>query len=365
MAHESNNRLLRLPDELLVNIFAAAGPIDTARCATTCEKLRSVSEKSSELWREFAAQEFFHCASSGKKTLDWKSVYVYLLSQLRISGYSHEDPLPARVVFADDGSHYPGHPPENALREGWTRPYSTGVGVYEDVDLVIDLSEVCLITGFAIANHCHHCTGPVKEALVFASMQPPDLDYARRYDSKAGSEWVSKLEGQVEDMGSYLQHRKTNRVGFVKFTPGNSAQPLAGFRFPDFPECNNVRLIRDCKSMVGRYVHFKLLSTFDPFNEGTRQTICVMHLHTFGVALSELPALLQNDKLNEGCPIPDYERIHELSTHRVPTDGPGVYDDDSDDDDEDTTDFSGSDNDDDDNEDADFFGSDRVSNSSA
>ena len=317
----SNNQFLKLPDEVITEIFASAGPMDTARCSMVCTKFHSISKNSRQLWRKFVLQDF---QLGQEKDCDWKAVYPYLLKRQGKFDIS-APPLPARVVFADDGSHTPGFPPENATSPHWTRPYSTGQGVVKDVDLVIDLNEVCLITGFAAANHCSSCSGPLKEALVFASLNPPSLDDARQYDGKVGSEWVNKLESHLERQEENEEiypldfDKKVNKLGFVMFTPCNATEPLAGFQFPNVPDCYRERLIRYCyKPMVGRYVHFKLLSIFDPFSRRMTNNIDVMDLHTFGVALSELPSLLQNDMLNGEHPYPSYQRIHQVHQQEFP-----------------------------------------------
>ena len=50
--------------------------------------------------------------------------------------------------------------------------------------------------------------------------------------------------------------------------------------------------------MVGRYVYFKLLSTFYPYERSPLNSIDVLDLRVLGVALSKLPTLLQKYDLN-------------------------------------------------------------------
>ena len=295
------------------------GPVGTARCAQVCSKLRSLSNNNQVLWRNFVLQHYqMHDVDVSRTDCDWAELFGYMWRQFRNVGYSHKQRLPARFVFADDGRLSPRFDgPNNAVSsDGRNRPYSTGLGVVSDVDYVVDLSQVCLLTGFAIANHCPNCSGPLKEALLFVSTRPPDLNHARRYDGDEGKKWVNKLEKLVKKPKKghgWSSAGKNNLAGIVQFTADDASQPVAAFRFPKAPECFNVRLNRHLeKPVVGRYIHFKLLSIYDVFQCGATNNIDVMHLHSFGVALPKHASILRKEALETESTIPDYQRIHEI-----------------------------------------------------
>ena len=315
MTSKEKSQMEQMPDELVERVFTACGPVATARCTEVCKKLHSESKNNPDIWRKFVAEEVRGCESDDE-SCDWKAIYGYLYTKQRQFNFSLEHPLPGRPVFADDGGLGQfGEPPQAALRHGVDRPYSTGRGVTRNVDLVVDLGEVCLITGFAAANHCPGCSGPLKEALVFTSLNPPDLEHARMYGDNEGSEWVTTLEKDTaETKPAYHAINKLNRERTVSFLPNNDTQPVAGLRLPEDPDCYEERVIRHCKPTVGRYVHFKLLSIYSPHGRRESQNnIDVMDLLTFGIALPELPGLLRRDVLNSPeRPIPDYQRIHEV-----------------------------------------------------
>jgi hypothetical protein len=274
---DEQNNFLGLPDEVLAGIFSAAGPANTARCSSACSQLHSVQKNHPTLWRNFVKKDF-RLLGDGGACKDWQKVYAYLSTKLSETGHPDKDPLSATVFFADDGT--ASEPPENAVQSGKARPYSTGQGVLKDVDLVIDLGQVCLITGFAIANHCPSCSGPLKDALVFASIEPPNLEHKRQYDGIVGSGLAAAMESLVEkryaarpraaDPHPFAFRRQPKRdiSGHVSHTPSSDTEPIAGFLFPEPPECYHVRLVRHCRPVVGRYIHFKLLNVYDPYRHG-------------------------------------------------------------------------------------------------
>ena len=330
MASSEKSQMEKLPDELVERVFAACGPIATARCAEVCKRLQSQSKNNPNLWHNFAAKEVRGCEGDDEAR-DWKAIYGYLYTKQRQFNFSLDHPLPGRPLFADDGGRHEwsGGPPAVTLSHGENQPYSTGNGVTRNVDFVVDLGDVCLITGFAAANHCRGCSGPLKEALVFTSLNPPDLDHARIYDGKHGSEWVNMLEkGTTETKAAYRNINKLNRERTVSFTANNDTQPVAGLRLPEYPDCYEERVIRHCKPTVGRYVHFKLLGIYNPRGRPESQNnIDVMDLLTFGVALPELPGLLHGNFLrNPERPIPDYQRIHELQEQHEQEEDSDDYD---------------------------------------
>lgn len=183
----------------------------------------------------------------GDVEADWRQVYAYLSRQLQICNEkTAAQPLDARVMFSDDGSPVPGYPPENSLRRGYGA-WCTNSGVETDVDLVLELPEACLITHFEGANGGLFYSAPLREALVFASVHPVGLENARQYNGRMGSEWAEKL----------------SRCHGTA-TPVKPAEPLVGFCFPPPPEAFNARLKKRLnRPVVARYVHFKLLRSYN------------------------------------------------------------------------------------------------------
>ena len=149
-------------------------------------------------------------------------------------------------MFSHDGSPVPGHPPESSLRRG-RGAWCTNAGAPEkDVDLALELPQVCLVTNFEAANGGLFFLATLKEALVFASMHPINLEDARQHNGRVGSEWAKKLSGFPNTA-----------------TPlSRPTKPLAAFCFPPPPQAFTSRLsVRSNRPVVARYIHFKLLGS--------------------------------------------------------------------------------------------------------
>ena len=246
--NSAKNILTLVEDDAMVEIFCFLGPVFTATCSQVCKQWYTVASDSRCLWRQFVAKDFR--LDEGSDQTDWKRVYAYLAHQLQSYNKAEREsktvqlmrPLPATVIFCDDGSNVPGYPPECCLVRGFGA-WCTNAGVEEDVDLVIELPATCLITCFEAANGGMFYSAPLKEALVFTSMHPINLDRARQYDGRTGSEWAKKLHANLD-------------------TGYSSAKPLVGFCFPPLPEAFSARLRKPLNyPVVARYVHFKLLSS--------------------------------------------------------------------------------------------------------
>lgn len=142
---DNNIIITSLTEDVVAEVFAFLGPVDTAKCAMTCRLWRNVSTNSRSLWRNFTYRTFG--LAGGSDATEWYYVYKYLTRK------SREIPqlLPARVVFSDDGSPIPGYRPENAVRNDGGS-WCTNVCVNRDVDLVLDLHFPALVCGFVVEN---------------------------------------------------------------------------------------------------------------------------------------------------------------------------------------------------------------------
>ena len=321
-------------EELLAHIFAFAGPIDAASCSQVCRAWWSASKSHPQLWRTFVQQDYqfripkhaplvevkkqvddTSCCTDitfGDIDIDCSRVYAYLATQQR----KEASRLDGKVVFADDGGNFGGrYPASNVIRPEENLVWCTNTGVETNVDLVVDLGKPCLITGFLAANGGRGYSAPLKEAIVFASMDPPDLEMAQEYNDANGSLWVKKLlssrktrkhrEPQQQqqqqhpdriettdnttdsnDSSNNNRQQADNPVQQNKQQPKREQQrhPVAAFEFPNLQTAYTDRseYVLD-NPFVGRYVHFKLLNSFSPPGfEHLSDNIDVRHLHTFG-----------------------------------------------------------------------------------
>jgi hypothetical protein len=236
--NESECPLLSLltDEALTAHMFTFLGPAGTSICAATCVEWHRVATTSCPLlWKQFVQDDFgFHLAEDTaikgttstkdqvitvhNKSLDaapaatskfttkislkrchqsttttakttatnWQQVYSYLALQYPPPQLRRQPPPPQRleasVVFADDGGNFPGYPPSNALRPEKSMVWCTRTGVDANVDLIIKLREVSLVTGFVAANGGRGYSAPLKEGLAFVSMEPPNLTAAKWFD---------------------------------------------------------------------------------------------------------------------------------------------------------------------------------------
>jgi len=190
-----DDSIFLLPQDTVVEIFLCLGAAGTARCSMSCRRLNKISNDSRALWRHFANKDFGvfqrqHDDEANIDTVDWVTVYQYISSRL---DSQEMVPLPARVVFSDDGSNYPGFPPENAF-DPQKSAWCTNVEVDQNVDLVVELSTTSIVNQFIAQNGGTYYSCPLKEALVFASLEdPPNLQLTRKYNNEEGSKWVTDL----------------------------------------------------------------------------------------------------------------------------------------------------------------------------
>lgn len=300
MTSSSSNIVEILGSDVMADVFSFLGATGTAKCSQVCRQWYRVATISRCLWRQFVVDDFR--LEEGVESVDWRKAYSYLVQKLFDCDKQEKDrtwaPLPARVVFSDDGSAVPGYPPEAAIRRG-LGAWCTNAGVEEDVDLVLKLPQLCMVTSFEVANGGHFYSAPLKEALIFTSTQPVDLEAARKFNGKEGSEWVDRLAGAPN----------------FNANPNNgSSEPLIGLHFPPLPQAFNARHHRRLgrRPVLARYIHFKLLSSYN-YPGMLSDNIDVQDLLTYGCTLPELPSLLQTPNLNAQLPEdPSYRRMHEI-----------------------------------------------------
>ena len=308
---------------LSASIFDFVGSQGTAQCMLVCRSWAAAAKGNPSLWRNFVKKEFRLCvpddsSSSNNMTssiqqrsvttpTNWPTAYRYLKRnyrsyKARVDDRSEESPTPlrGRVVFADDGGHFPGYPSKYALSPRNALVWCTSPGVDRNVDLVVELDVPSIITGFVIANGGRGYSAPLKEGLVFVSMDPPDLDAARIYDGENGSAWVKKIIGKGQ-VG----------VGQAKSCPSGSV-PLAAVRFSNLSQSFDAISKPKLKTpIVGRYIHFKLLSSHLTAGfEGLSDNIDLMHCHTMGLPVGDLDLFVPS--IGRAKPIPAYKPIHAI-----------------------------------------------------
>jgi hypothetical protein len=120
------------------------------------------------------------------------------------------------LVLCDDGSHQPGNDPESAMRRIGDVGWCTNAFVDHDVDLVADLTTPHLVMEFQASNGGSRFSAPVKEALAFASLMPPNLEAARVYDGEAGIQKAREMvAGDKNEGRSRSVPPGHPRAGFV------------------------------------------------------------------------------------------------------------------------------------------------------
>ena len=217
--------------------------------------------------------------------------------------------LEGRVVFADDGGHFPGYPAEFAISSTETA-WCTARGVQNNVDLVVELKSTSIITGFLMANGGRGYSAPLHNALIFVSMDPPNLDAARIYDGSNGSAWVQKLYEQKNNI-VVSGKKKPKHCRQAKRCPSGYV-PVEAVRFPHGPSASYGRAWLELATpIVGRYIHFKLLSSHTtPQWEEESDNIDIMHCHTMGTAVGDLDFFIP--AIAPSKPIPVYKRVHPI-----------------------------------------------------
>ena len=307
----------------LSTVFEFVGSQGIAQCMLVCRSWAAAAKGNPSLWRNFAKREFRFSVpddttssstnnsssiqqQSVTTPTNWPTAYRYLARHYRRSkSWPPEEspnPLSGRVVFADDGGHFPGYPAKYALSPRNLLVWCTSPGVERNVDLVVELDAPSIITGFVIANGGRGYSAPLKEGLAFVSMDPPDLEAARFYDDDNGRSWVKKLLEKGD--------RKVSAAN-AKSCPSGTV-PLAAVRFSILPDAFDASAkIKFRTPIVGRYIHFKLLSShFSQGYEGFNDNIDIMHCHTMGVPVGDLDLFVPS--IAKVKPIPAYKPIHAI-----------------------------------------------------
>ena len=153
------------------------------------------------------------------------------------------------------------------------------------------------VTGEGFSN-------PVKDVLAFVSMDPPDIDSNRV--------WNDVDLAQHKPGQTLLSCPTAHSI----YALGVSPEPDALVRLP--PECSDPNEQRKvCELLItpriGRFIQFKLLSSYDENNEGEEANIDVCALLLRGVLLPDLEALL-GQVSEQAQPDPGYQRLHKEST---------------------------------------------------
>jgi len=332
----------RLPSDILIETFLCLGASGTAKCAMVCREWNATSQNSLALWRYFTREDFGinlqQNDGSKNNNIEWSKVYRYLSSQTIIENLKV---LPARVIFADDGSSIKGYPAENAF-DPQKGAWCTSWGVQRNIDLVVELPTApCLVTDFFVQNGSHYYTAPLKQALIFASLErPPDLEIGKKFNDEEGMKWVEKLvtlddeiqiekwkESNDDDKTIVYKHRRVKRKKCASLDQQQQQkyQPLAAFNFPsnEYDDCVNASFqYNACASpIIARYIHFKLLNSVTNDKHGRLSTnIDILNLGITGIDLPVLPELLHLEKKGQEderfgrqmAKDPSYKRMHKV-----------------------------------------------------
>lgn len=322
--------LLLIPEDITVEIFLNLGAIETANCAMVCRRWNKISNDSRSLWEHFTTNDFRGLqlnvySDRNDNYVEWGGIYRYIIREL--IDPSNIVSLQARVIFADDGSAYLGYPPENAF-DKWKSAWCTNAGVDKNVDLVAELPTTCIVTGFCAENGGTDYSAPLKEALVFASIEKPsDLCMRQKFNDTEGSKWVMELVHRRSLDVIFENSRKKifgedcwcERKRFKKSTGCSTSEqqqhPIAAFQFPsDYYSCINTKIEYCCAPTIARYIHFKLLSSVHPADRYSTN-IDILNLSILGVNLPCLPEMLKSTMTSQNkqpTPDPSYKRLHKL-----------------------------------------------------
>lgn len=340
------------------HIFTFAGPLATARCAQVCKSWKHASERHLSLWRTFVEQDFGLPKGNYPMDRHWHRIYAKCTSELQKTPWQH---LEASVVFADDGGNFPGYPAQHALIDSMNMVWCTSTGADRNVDLVVELGQLCLLTGFRAANGGRGYSAPLQQGLVFVGVDPPDLESARCYNvqqgdhngGELGSNWVRHLfqpekksvlddlldelappeEGNVEPPQAQapLENNGANEEAAngqnnddaprqrsaeaPPTTPDGAPTPVAAFHFPDLSEAYLAKSEQTLgKPRLARYIHFKLLTSHSPPGlEHISDNMDLMNFLPIGIPMRDVQHHIPLDD----PVIPDYPRQHEVRQSRM------------------------------------------------
>lgn len=284
----------QLPLDLWCCVFFHAGPDKTALASAASKQFCTLVQSADELWRQFLDESFGLYASESVRNMC--RIYAYLAQQMQLEPRL----IPSEVVFSDDGTPYPGYPPQSALGDD-RRCWCTRSGVDRNVDLVtrfrptyktgIDrCSSVHLVTSFTLVNPDRGFTAPMRSALLWACRSAPDLEAARRWDDYTPDSADANL---------------TQTNSFPKFV-----------QFSNYPDCRGERIEVTCSPTTAEYAHFKLLDSWHP-PEQFSTNIDVGSLLVYGIPVPELSYMLK-EACEPHAPTqdPSYRRIHMLRTRQ-------------------------------------------------
>jgi len=252
-----------LPEGVLHEIFLFCGGRSATIASMTCKAW--CLRPSSPIYRHFIRHDFGLDVEAlpgldVTSSCDFQSLYGYLQTCFKSS--TIRSLLPgAKIEFADDGGNYPGFPPENILKEGVDNVYCTA-NEDKDVDVLIKLRAPSIVTDIGASNAGVGFSNLLHSAVAFSVIQNPrqHLDDARDYNGCKPSEFEQ--------------------------TP-HKLQPLGTIEFPEWPHCKNASVSTKAQPSVACFVHFKLLSSFNP-NKQRVNNIDLGGVHIKGMELDDL-----------------------------------------------------------------------------
>ena len=312
--------LLLLPDDICCHVLFYCPPATVAMSQATARSMKLLVRSASELWWCFLARHFGFTKASFDQHLscDPCTLFYHIAS---IRSRTSPVPIPCSVVFSDDGMPFPGHGPERAL-EPQNSCWCTRPGVNRNIDLVISLGAAetpaeqsepaeqavgggwWLVTELQVATPGFGFSNAPREVLGWCTINPPDLAGARRWD----------LTPQ-----EVAQSFEPNYMPTVKESSITGSE--ASFLFPSLDASQRPASYSMVKEhaltvpKIAKFVHFKILSSFDPEGHGPDDAnVDVKGLWVLGVPLDDLQNQLGN-AAKQPHQDPSYARLHDEKDH--------------------------------------------------
>lgn len=297
-------------DAWLSVLLVSESALTVSRCAAVCEAFRDLVYRSAQLWQLLAARDFglreecewflqvdvASTATAGTLSsiaaLRWRGAYAECRAALDLSTRQSTRQEQYRPQTAAAGlislretacsdsagefaAYYPVH---FALRGCGPLEccWCSSSGNCRNVSVCARVAGgYALVTAVGCVNPADGFDNPVKDVVVFGSLSPLSLGSSRFDDGGRDDEAKRLVEAALD--------------GSAEATPRLPPDaPLGGCRFPPFPACRGLHVVRPCAPTVVRFVRFLVLSSQNPAGH-TDANVDVSKLQLFGTPLGRPP----------------------------------------------------------------------------